>query len=164
MANKEELVIRWLDDPVEAKCAFCKGEKLRKFKKGPVVSVISGELVCPRCAVMNDKNLWDVCSRYAQYAIEHDQEMLFDDLKLDKIDLSEPISNTELDIDFLKADKMNQLDKVDFLTLPEIPLFENEKNVINVPIHFSDEMITSIPCSLCVFLLLRIIHLRAEEP
>ena len=65
MANKEELVIRWLDEPVDVACALCKSKKSKKFKKGPVVSLVGGELVCPKCAVVYNKNLWNVCSSYA---------------------------------------------------------------------------------------------------
>jgi len=37
MENKGELVIRWLEEPMDMACTLCKSGKKRNFKKGPVV-------------------------------------------------------------------------------------------------------------------------------
>lgn len=64
MVNKDELVIRWLEEPVEAACGLCESEKSIKFKKGPVVSLISGELICQKCAAKEHLELHGVYMRY----------------------------------------------------------------------------------------------------
>ena len=112
MANKEELVIRWLEEPVDVACALCKSKKSKKFKKGPVVSLVGGELVCPKCAAIYNKNLWDVCSGYAQYHIERNWESHNYDLKLNDLTMKEPIVP---EIELLKIDKYDE------------PLFKEEE-------------------------------------
>jgi hypothetical protein len=109
MATKDELVIRWLEEPADAACALCKSDKKKKFKNGPVVSLVSGGLVCPRCAAKNNKNLWNVCSSYARYLIERNWEPPIDDLQLGDLNLEEPIIPETYDTEFLKIDKYNDL-------------------------------------------------------
>ena len=57
--DARDLVIRWLEEPVEAACVLCKSKKLKKFYKGPVVSLVSGELVCPMCAATYQELRYD---------------------------------------------------------------------------------------------------------
>ncbi len=104
MANKDEFVIRWLEEPVEVACALCEGKRPIKFKKGLVVSLVSGELVCPKCAAINSKNLWVVCSSYARYLIELDQERYFNELKLDTFDTKGPMISEIENIELPKMD------------------------------------------------------------
>ena len=115
MANKEELVIRWLNEPVDVACALCKSKKSKKFKKGPVVSLVGGELVCPKCAVVYNKNLWNVCSSYAQSLIESKWESHIDNMK-------------ELIIPEIDDKALLKIDKYDELQFPEYePLFKEEE-------------------------------------
>jgi len=105
MMDARDLVIRWLEEPVEAACVLCKSKKLKKFYKGPVVSLVSGELVCPMCAATYNKNLHDVCLIHAQCIREHDWEMPIDDLSLDGLNSMDPIK--------LDDNAFSELDKYD---------------------------------------------------
>jgi len=105
MINESGLVIRWLDEPLDAACALCKSGKKRNFKKGPVVSLISGDVVCPKCAAMHDRNLWDVCSVYGQHLAEYDLERGIDYSPVDNINLEDPINLEKYDEAFLVVDK-----------------------------------------------------------
>lgn len=110
MINERELVIRWLDEPMDAVCALCKSGKKRNFKKGPVVSMVGGELVCPKCAAMHGKNLWDVCSNYVRHLAEYDLEKYdlergIDYLPVDNINFEESINPEKYDEAFLEVNK-----------------------------------------------------------
>ncbi len=105
MINKSELVIRWREEPIDASCALCERKKPMKFKKGPVVSMVSGELVCPKCAAMHNKNLWNVCSGYAESLRERDWETPIDDMQICDLNLKDPIGLEEYDPGILKIDE-----------------------------------------------------------
>ncbi|MCX6677405.1 MAG: hypothetical protein NTU95_05610 [Methanothrix sp.] len=105
MINKNELVIRWLDEPVDAACALCRSDKKRIFKKGAVMSLVSGELVCPKCAAMHNKNLWDVCSGYAESLREHDWETPNVDMQICDLNSNDPIGFEKYDRGILKIDE-----------------------------------------------------------
>ncbi len=122
MVNKDELVIRWLEEPVDVPCALCKSKKSKKFKKGPVVSLVGGELVCPKCATKYNKNLWDVYSSYGRHLEDLDLKLPSDDLRLDKLDFKEPIVPEFDDKEFLKTDKYD-----DFQVPEYEPLFKEEE-------------------------------------
>ena len=105
MENKGELVIRWLEEPMDMACTLCKSGKKRNFKKGPVVSLVSGELVCPKCAAMHNKNLWDVCSSYAESLRERDWITPIDDMQTCDLNLNDPIGLEKYDRGILKIDE-----------------------------------------------------------
>lgn len=107
MTNECELVIRWLNEPVEAACALCKSKKPKKFEKGPVVSQISGELICPTCAYKYDKNLWSVWSMYTCDPLGRNHKMNMDDLKCKFGDLDDFIKNPKADLDLFPAISMD---------------------------------------------------------
>ncbi len=120
MANNDELVIRWLDKPIDAACVFCKGKE-KKFDKGPVVSLVSGELVCPRCALAHNRNLLEVCSSYNRRLEEFDLKLDYDNLQLNKFDFKEPIIP---DFDDKEIQKINDSK---FL-IDDTPIFDYERD------------------------------------
>jgi hypothetical protein len=105
MINKNELVIRWLEEPVDATCGLCKSGKKMNFKKGPVVSLISGELVCLKCAAMHNKNLWDVCSSYAEFLRERNWITPIDDMQTYDPNLNDHVGLEKYDRGILKRDE-----------------------------------------------------------
>lgn len=112
MTNKNEsgLVIRWLDGPMDAACALCKSGKKKNFKKGPVVSLVNGDVVCSKCAAMHDRNLWNVCSNYVRHLAEYDLEKYdlergVDYLPVDNINLKESLNLEKYDEAFPEMNK-----------------------------------------------------------
>lgn len=110
MANKDELVIRWLDEPVDAACALCESDKKRKFKKGPVISLVTGGLVCPKCAAKEHSELYGVYSQY--YASERwaDIDRSLDIDNYPKFDLDDYPKFQLDDIPEFKLDNIEPLD------------------------------------------------------
>lgn len=113
MTNECELVIRWLNEPVEAACAFCKSKKPKKFEKGPVVSRISGELICLTCARKHNEDLWAICSNYRNMAIERNLEMNSYDLIQKCQDPEDFLRYSKTDFDPLQGVNLNDDLKLD---------------------------------------------------